>query len=128
MPHGLGIFLLCNPNAFGNPSSSQLLEGSTFSERVFWEKKLELGDQERFAIRLNPVIKNTGQHKNRRSLARFTADGWIFDRKLPLGGSSQDGQLLDIHAGINRGQLSSYSYVRILGETKWEAPFIMDHK
>ena len=67
----------------GSRNSSDL-DGDTFNEHIYWEKDLAIGDEDKFKISIHPVIKNSGAHKNRKSVSRFSADGWIFGYKLSL--------------------------------------------
>ena len=102
----------------GKEQDSSQLDGS-YEEHTFWEKELELGDRDRFLVKVHPYIKNGGEKENRKTVTRMTADGWVFDKQVPSK-DQDEGQMLDVAAIVNRGKFSSYAYVRILGETKWE--------
>ena len=116
LPLAIAMILLQSCGA--NNEDSSVLD-SSLQNHVFWEEDRTIGDKDRFSVRVHPVIKNSGEKANRKTITRFSVDGWVFDYKLPKN-KEGEGQLIDLAAIINRGELSSYSYVRVLGDTKWE--------
>ena len=87
------------------------------SAHTFWEREFSRGDKENFAIESKAYIKNDGTDLNRQTTVRLYLDSWFFGRKFL--DESPEGNIFDFTATINRGKLSSYTYLRFLNKTKY---------
>ena len=96
------------------PSTSNL---QSAREHTFWEQEINHGNKNDFAIESKAYIKNDGTDINRQTSARLYLDTWFFGRKFL--DKSPEGNIFDFQAVINRGKLSSYTYLRFLNKTKY---------
>lgn len=87
----------------------------------FWEYNKSLGEKADAKIDISSYVKNSGSGLNRKTTAKFAADAYLFGQHISnTPKDSNAGHLFDIGCHLNEGKLSSYTYVRILGETKYK--------
>lgn len=120
---GLSIQALtsCGMDKESNHASFLHDDTTRVNDIYYWEYQKELGKKDQAAVAIDSLIKNTGNGINRKTTAEFALDLHLFNYRIARPSENNDGAgLVDIGAHLNEGRLSSYSYVRILGDTKYK--------
>lgn len=103
----------------GEVSYGQQEEKST--DVYFWEYNKSLGEQSDAQVDISSYVKNSGSGLNRKTTAKFSADAYLFDQRISNTPEQSDaGRLFDVACHLNEGKLNSYTYIRVLGETKYK--------